>query len=1564
MKKKIFIFVIFIACFSMIIAPNLQQNIYAAGFFDLVFSKPEPAVGDYINNLIMVNFNGEDPLDSYAENTYDFFDTAYNTTDYSLKKFYNTVSNSKLNLQTQIVADTQGNVQTIQLSEDREYFMNYMYRDYSNTWHTNTNGYFSYELVQSSKAPTSELDFEFYLNSTHKYFVYDDSNGAPADTDTSDGIISMSYAESLQSSNSNYYIVNSFERYLRELKLMKLISLDFQQYVDFSKADKNNDGNVDIISLNIIDNPQKDYRIEWSELLWAHQSTIGIFYNTEILYGMTLDSLISSGGYLLSMAKSLLQSFLNAHCYDVGEVEGYLECVLDRPYVTNGTDSLYIDRFFLNTLDCSDLEATQDAEICTKLEIGTVAHELGHLFGLPDLYLYPSNSTEATSIWSLMCSSGNPPQYFTAYERYQLGWLDTTNNIKTITSSGEYTVNVTKGYDGTNTVAFVVQGTGDYEKQYFYFEYRNKDLAENYFEKNIGEPGLICYRIDTTVSSGNMEAKPYGLYVFSESGYAGKTSSLKAGESFGNYDIRKTDKAITYQKTTSDEIEYVNAGIYVEVKQASDNQLTFNVSLFENDRDSIQLNVINGNKTITVGQQYVEDGIQILENGTQVSYELSTTLDGTKQYKIEYFETDESFASQTTISSITTARAGYYLVKYTVVDKYGFEYEATRQVTVEEEKIEVTNLDKTLENALKDFTGEQTLYTISLKNYELVDLAGYNLTTIQGLEQFEFKNNVHIDLGDNNLTQYSQITSLADKLSECKISVVANNFKTTDYSSNSKIIFGIQKQPQYTLVEMPISLSDLPSCIEDYSDEYGLYHNGTLVNDYSNITSLNYGINTFGLRARDLFSDVEITVCYVAFEQIKTSQVVAINTQYSFVASEWLKAYGEDLSTFEVQNTMNTIDFSTEGQKTFTITVVVDNNQKFVVNCEILVQNKRVIVEDVNQTLLQRILEITNQTVPYQDILEQFDYIDLSALGLESISGLEKFTLKQYAVIDFADNNVKLASDIQTFINKANTNVTVLVAGNQLSEQEGEKLPNNVIVGVQQLQQYVVYTTNTINANLPVKYDFAGVYELYINNQKVTSNFVVSVFDTYVVELRSQTYHNVSQTTSYVAICKKSEEAISIDYKQDVNSIDALQYFTLINLNQNDLQIAKTYLEQTQTIQFEFKLADKTLATLSYSIIIIDNDKPNITLNGETVVYVTSKQQYMELYSEDEVVAVDENDGVCQVQTNMPDMTNYGIYTIRYTATDKAGNQAFVERMVYVGNIELEQLTVVNYKSKKVLEITFETFDEQDFKITYAFDNGEYADYDKQNGIVFNSYGNVVLKFKAACISKPSFVIEKQMAIEVKDLTAPTLELIGEAIISLEYGQVYNEQGFIVVDNCDENEITKTIQIKNPNNQIVSHIDSTVVGEYTITYKATDKGGYISSIIRKVVVNYEKITSITIQKPNITFVVGKEIRLSLKIEKGENSNPTPTILWYVDDNLVETTTGLTKTLVFNKAGTYNVKAVVEGENIETDIIKITVSEAEKQQGSMLPLVIGAVVVVGIIAGIFISIFIKRKRSLI
>ena len=60
--------------------------------------------------------------------------------------------------------------------------------------------------------------------------------------------------------------------------------------------------------------------------------------------------------------------------------------------------------------------------------IGTFCHEFGHVLGLPDLYSASYSSTEHPGNWTLMASgsynnNGKTPPYFSAYERYALGWI-------------------------------------------------------------------------------------------------------------------------------------------------------------------------------------------------------------------------------------------------------------------------------------------------------------------------------------------------------------------------------------------------------------------------------------------------------------------------------------------------------------------------------------------------------------------------------------------------------------------------------------------------------------------------------------------------------------------------------------------------------------------------------------------------------------------------------------------------------------------------------------------------------------------------------------------------------------------------------------------------------------------------------------------------------------------------------------------------------------------------------------------------------------------------------------
>ena len=78
---------------------------------------------------------------------------------------------------------------------------------------------------------------------------------------------------------------------------------------------------------------------------------------------------------------------------------------------------------------------------CTQgqiMPIGTIAHETGHTFGLPDLY-DTSGNTEGIGEWGIMGSGNytkaNSPAGFDAWSRAELGWvtLDTLTASQTVT---------------------------------------------------------------------------------------------------------------------------------------------------------------------------------------------------------------------------------------------------------------------------------------------------------------------------------------------------------------------------------------------------------------------------------------------------------------------------------------------------------------------------------------------------------------------------------------------------------------------------------------------------------------------------------------------------------------------------------------------------------------------------------------------------------------------------------------------------------------------------------------------------------------------------------------------------------------------------------------------------------------------------------------------------------------------------------------------------------------------------------------------------------------------------
>ncbi len=196
-------------------------------------------------------------------------------------------------------------------------------------------------------------------------------------------------------------------------------------------------------------------------------------------------------------------SNLWAHRYDLSFWNGGSAYVTRSP--RKDTTGQPIPGSFIQVRDYTLQSAVGGSDACSAggiMPIGTVAHETGHAFGLPDLYdtdLRSVSPTQGAGEWSIM-GSGNytqpySPSRFDAWSLVELGWVvvDTLRQDQSI-SLGPVALGDTVLYAG-------VPGTDEY----FLFEdrealgsdsaqispfcqFRNRSCAKG--------PGLLIWHID------------------------------------------------------------------------------------------------------------------------------------------------------------------------------------------------------------------------------------------------------------------------------------------------------------------------------------------------------------------------------------------------------------------------------------------------------------------------------------------------------------------------------------------------------------------------------------------------------------------------------------------------------------------------------------------------------------------------------------------------------------------------------------------------------------------------------------------------------------------------------------------------------------------------------------------------------------------------------------------------------------------------------------------------------------------------------------------------------------
>lgn len=283
---------------------------------------------------------------------------------------------------------------------------------------------------------------------------------------------------------------------------------------DFSELDKNGDGRID--SLTIIYKYSTEFSTSWSAVLWNYQSIYtGVEINTK---GKT----ITSGNYVIMSANY------------------------------SGV--------------CTDKNGVKFSSLKTPI------HEMGHTFGLKDLYKSESNSNRGVYSMSAMANALSPiPQFLSAKEREALGWLD-SSNVQEITMAGSYTIGVTTSNVPTGVICYKINVPS--KNRTLYLEYRKFDDETNKYDNQnkVGvkdssggdlkgttalKSGLVCFLVDNDVTF------PDNLH-----------SSGWQYEVLGGTQSTKVDSA----RNVEDESLLVTTNLEIKVTEMTDTALTFTVS--------------------------------------------------------------------------------------------------------------------------------------------------------------------------------------------------------------------------------------------------------------------------------------------------------------------------------------------------------------------------------------------------------------------------------------------------------------------------------------------------------------------------------------------------------------------------------------------------------------------------------------------------------------------------------------------------------------------------------------------------------------------------------------------------------------------------------------------------------------------------------------------------------------------------------------------------------------------------------------------------------------------------
>lgn len=244
---------------------------------------------------------------------------------------------------------------------------------------------------------------------------------------------------------------------------------------------------------------------------------------------------------------------------------------------------------------------------------------------------------------------------------------------------------------------------------------------------------------------------------------------------------------------------------------------------------------------------------------------------------------------------------------------------------------------------------------------------------------------------------------------------------------------------------------------------------------------------------------------------------------------------------------------------------------------------------------------------------------------------------------------------------------------------------------------------------------------------------------------------------------------------------------------------------------------NKADSAVRYIIVEEDGSGPNISLvAGDTILHPVNTTWAEPGYS-----AVDFVDGVINsvTVTGSVNDAQLGVYYLTYNAQDLQGNASSAVRVVKVVDQQAPQLAligadplIVNYGA---------AFPDPGVSITDNY----YTNLNYQVSGMVNTrvMGNYLLTYTSIDPSGNTSMPLTRTVI-VQDTEGPKVDLIGLDTLVLNVFTKYIESGAVITDN----------HTKGLSYSITGSVDHTTLGDYTLTYSATDSSGNMTNAIRLV----------------------------------------------------------------------------------------------------------------------------------